>query len=67
MLLYSTIASQRSNFLDSMSITTCCRIPHGIAKKQFIGFEEFGVHDVETKHIEFEILDAYHQLTKGGL
>lgn len=39
---------------------------NGIAKKHFIGFDEFGVHDVETKHVEFEILDVYHQLSKGG-
>ena len=35
---------------------------NNIAKKHFIGFEEFGVHNVEVKHVEFELLDVFNML-----
>eukprot|EP00835_Amoeboradix_gromovi_P002289 NODE_126_length_18761_cov_0.476262.p9 type:complete len:167 gc:universal NODE_126_length_18761_cov_0.476262:16970-16470(-) len=34
---------------------------NSIAKKQLIGYDEFGVHNVETKHIEECILNVYFE------
>eukprot|EP00834_Sanchytrium_tribonematis_P003582 NODE_142_length_15935_cov_1.439126.p12 type:complete len:160 gc:universal NODE_142_length_15935_cov_1.439126:6296-5817(-) len=33
----------------------------GVAKKHFIGFEEFGIHKVEEKHVAFEIMNVFNK------